>query len=340
VYLTVKFTLAGVQVTQHTDQGEQLLIDPNNTKGLIATPGAYYWFSLDSQNQVLRAGIGEARAETAIYSFSFEKSEETKKWLEDIKEVRWISGSGHTTRILRDPITRNVALYVRGTDQLTMNDVARGTYMPSANLDTINQKLYGCISGKSFILNDQDFPEFSQAIEYNLATPGCWGHEKIKSKSSDFGNPLETYLRITLNENNGESPGVPYVMEIWPVGHFSPIHNHAGANAVIRVLHGSIHVTLFNFLGGEPIGTADFSQGDVTWISTTLNQVHQLHNLESNTDTCITIQCYMYDENDSSHYDYFDYLDTDGAKQKFEPDSDMDFVQFKETVRAEWQARR
>ena len=144
-------------------------------------------------------------------------------------------------------------------------------------------------------------------------------------------------MRITLGENNGESPGIPYVMEIWPVGHYSPIHNHAGASAIIRVLHGSIHVKLFPFLSGdqlEPFGEADFKQDEITWISPSLNQIHQLKN--TGTSTCITIQCYMYKQNNTSHYDYFDYLDADGKTQQYEPDSDMEFLAFKALMRKEY----
>jgi hypothetical protein len=147
-------------------------------------------------------------------------------------------------------------------------------------------------------------------------------------------------LRITLGENNGESPGIPYVMEIWPSNHFSPIHSHANASAIIRVLHGSIHVRLYPFLcaekdGVEPFGTSDFNKNEITWISPTLNQTHQLIN-KNEKQTCITIQCYMYEDENNKHYDYFDFLDEEGNKQQYEPDSDMDFISFKELMRKEW----
>jgi hypothetical protein len=48
----------------------------------------------------------------------------------------------------------------------------------------------------------------------------------------------------------------------------------------------------------------------------------------------------MYDEKDDAHYDYFDYLDNEGVVQQYEPDSDMDFVEFKEVIREEWEERR
>ena len=62
-------------------------------------------------------------------------------------------------------------------------------------------------------------------------------------------------------------------------------------------------------------------------------------NLDTNKSTCITIQCYMYDENNNVHYDYFDYIDDNGNKQQYEPDSDMDFVSFKELIKNEWMGK-
>ena len=317
------------------------LVDPTNTKGTVKQTGAYYWFSLDAQNQRLYAGIGEARKETVIYSYQWPWTHERKLFFESLVSVT--VENAHVRHILRDPITRSVPLSVKATDELTMDMIASGAYMPKANLSIVAQKLYDCIAGKQFTLNTPDFPEFSQAIEHSIRTPGKWCYERLKQKATEFNkdkpNEKETYLRITLGENNGESPGIPYVMEIWPVGHYSPIHNHAGASAIIRVLHGSIHVSLFPFLSGdqlEPFGKADFKQEDITWISPSLNQIHQLKNLETNKDTCITIQCYMYKQKNITHYDYFDYLDDNKQIMQYEPDSDMDFVKFKELIRLEW----
>ena len=151
-------------------------------------------------------------------------------------------------------------------------------------------------NGNNFVLNDTDFPDFSKAIEYSIATPGLWWYEKLKDKSTEFNkddpNILETYLRITLSENNGESPGIPYVMEIWPVGHYSPIHNHGGSSAVVRVLNGKINVKLYPFLcyddkdGVEPFKEVQVIKDEITWISPTLNQIHQLHNFPNQNRPC------------------------------------------------------
>jgi len=344
--INMRFTSKSVIV--HMEPSNEPLVDPRNARGIVKQAGAYYWVSLDSQNQRLYAGIGEARTENAIYTYEFAKGdtwEENKLFLESLTTV--VADNLTFTNLLRDPITSSVPLVVKDTDHLTMNHIAAGIHMPKANLSHTSQKLYDCITGKNFVLNTKEFPDFTKAIEYSINTPGMWCYERLREKATEFNKDKpdykETYLRITLGENNGESPGIPYVMEIWPVGHYSPIHNHGSSSAVIRVLNGSINVSLFPFLSPdvvEPFAKVDFKKNHITWISPTLNQVHQLKNLEGNKDTCITIQCYMYENHDTAHYDYFDYLDADGKTQQYEPDSDMGFLEFKKTMKAEWKGRR
>jgi len=319
------------------------------TGGQTYKSGAYYWFSIDSQNQVLYAGIGEARIENICFSYVFGSNDKQTRELNKMFMESLVCISLHDTlsplRLLKNPITTSVPMLVKGINEITMDDVANNRVVPSTSLSPAAQQLYGCIAGERFTLDTSDFPDFAKAIEYSIRTEGMWCNTRLKQKATEFGNdpqPLETYLRITLGQNNGESPGIPYVMEIWPVGHYSPIHNHSSANAVIRVLHGTIHVSLYPYLCDDPTGSvpsfaiADFQQGDITWISATLNQVHQLKNLETSETACITIQCYMYDDDDSKHYDYFDYLGDENAKKQYEPDSDMDFVEFKNLMRREW----
>jgi hypothetical protein len=351
--LKFEFTVSSVKL-ERIATGESYA-DSSNTKGLTSKNGAYYWFSIDSQNQRFYAGIGEARIETGIYQYEFPRKDEktptnwenSKDFLESLVTIQVSSESTSLKprKLLRDPIRRKVAMVIKDTEELTMSEIANGNFLPKATLPPVSQQLYECIAGNKFTLNDPDFPDFTRAIEFSIATPGKWCYERLKAKANEFSktkpNPKETYLRITLGENNGDSPGIPYVMEIWPIGHYSPIHNHAGANAIIRVLNGTINVKVFPFLcndseGVEPFAKVDFKKDDITWISATLNQTHQLMNLETCKDTCITIQCYMYDDNNNTHYDYFDYIDADGKKQQYEPDSDMDFVEFKKIIQNEW----
>ena len=340
--LGIEFIEHKVRVFIVSSSEPKELIDKENTRGLINKSGAYYWFSLDTHNKTLYGGVGEPRLDTVIYKYTFK--EDVLSFLESLTLVEFATDTVKPLRLLRDPITSDVPLRVKDTDDLTMRDIASGAFLPKANLSPMAQKLYDCIVGKNFLLNDQEFPNFSDAIKQSINNPNGWCYKRLAEKATEFSKeprPLETYLRITMGQNSGESPGVPYVMEIWPVGHYSPIHSHSAANAVIRVLHSSSQVELFPFLcdqkdSVEPFATENFMKDEVTWISPTLNQTHRLTNLAANTEPCITIQCYMYNEDDDAHYDYFDYLGDNGVKHQYMPDSDMDFIAFKELMREEW----
>jgi hypothetical protein len=331
--------------------GAVLKVLSGTNTGLIPNSNADYWLSLDSHNFYLRYGIGEARMETQTFDFQFFNEKENpdpkakkamRDFLESITDIQFEPREGiKPLKLLRDPIVLPVPLCIKDTDALTMMDIAQNKFLPKANLSPIAQKLYDNIAGANFMVNTPDFPQFTQAVEYSIATEGCWCYNTLDKKSEEFGtkNPKKTYLRITLGENSGESPGVPYVMEIWPPGHYSPIHNHAGANAIIKVLHGAISVKLFRFLDAtQGYAVKTFSEGDITWISPDLNQIHQLKNLDNNIETCITIQCYMYDVEDKTHYDYFDYLGENEVIEHFDPDSDADFATFKKIIQDEWNA--
>jgi len=243
--------------------------------------------------------------------------------------------------VFRDPVVIEPPVRIVPSDAMSMDDAATAAVTVPAGLNPACQQLYGNVSGEKFVLNTDDFPEFTEAVERSIKTPTMWCYEELRRKESEFGapDPLGTYLRITLGQNMGNSPGVPYVMEIWPVGHYSPIHNHSDANAIIRVLHGTITVKLFSMLSfahDTPFAITEFTEGEVTYLSPDLNQTHQLVNNDKSR-SCITIQCYQYDGTDKQHYEYFDYLDTaNKVVGHFYPASDMDFVEFKKTMKKEW----
>ena len=258
----------------------------NTGKGLVADPRAYFWFSLDAQNGRLRGGVGEARAETAVYECKLPavtdaERRESKAFLESLTGFADFNGAA-PLRLLRDPVGRPLPLRV--SPSVSLDAIAGGLHLPASHLAPVARQMFDCVAGCQ--LDTDDFPEFSQAIAASIA--GGWCRKRLAEKADEFSktdpNPAETYLRITLGENAGESPGVPYVLEIWPAGHFSPTHSHANAEAIIKVLHGVIEVQLYPYLGPRavPFATADFTAGDVLWISPTLNQVHRLTNRGTN----------------------------------------------------------
>jgi hypothetical protein len=333
--------------------GEEITLDQeqNNystsvtTIGIDPDPTCQYWFSLDPASATLRYGKGEMRLATLLVECRYtEAGQGNTGEYEWVKEIEQAAISVQPVELLawRDPVTIEPPVAVVATDEITMDMAATYAALSPGELSLPGQALYSNVSGKMFTLNTPDFPCFTDAIEYSIRTPGCWCHTILEEKACEFGecNPLATYLRITMGVNQGNSPGIPYVVEIWPPGHFSPIHNHAYADAIIRVLHGEITVNLYPMLSKDhttPFATKTFTPDQVTWLSPDMNQTHQLKNANLAGPTCITIQCYQYGEENNSHYECFDYLDSKTGKIKqFIPNSDADFIWFKEKMRQEW----
>lgn len=316
--------------------------------GLDQDPKCKYWFSIDSHNRWIRYGKGEMRkntmlAECVLPAIPKPPAMDPFAWLKDVRSVHFDSQIVTAEYIWRDPVVIDPPLVVLPTEDITMDQVAANIATVPANLTAVCQQLYNNVSGKNFQLNTPEFPNFVDAIEESIRNPDLWCYKRLAEKRGELGDSAdETYLRITMGLNQGDSPGIPYVIEIWPAGHYSPIHNHAESDAVIRVLHGTIHVSLYPMLSKyhmEPFMQTDFREGEVTWISPLLNQTHQLKNISDR--SCITIQCYMYAEDNTVHYDYFDYLDAtkggDTDIKQFTPDSDMSFLDFKVLMKSEWQ---
>lgn len=126
------------------------------------------------------------------------------------------------------------------------------------------QRLYSYVAGSDIELMSDDIA----AINHCLDTEGCALHEKLINKSMiSYGIPNSnmTYLRITIGCDIGDSPGVPFVLELWPKYHYSPIHTHGDAVAVIKILHGNLTSNYYNPLPRD--------RGE-NWLPEPINQVH------------------------------------------------------------------
>lgn len=65
----IQWTADRVEVTEVPQNAREE--DPACRTGLSTHSGAFYWISVDAQNQRLSMGVGEPRAETTIYRVSF-----------------------------------------------------------------------------------------------------------------------------------------------------------------------------------------------------------------------------------------------------------------------------
>lgn len=243
----------------------------------------------------------------------------------------------------KDPFVCNWSPLVLDSSKINLFDIDNNKYTLSASLPPACLELCSNITAPNVELDWSAIPEkykLSDAIRHSLKGPNGTLYKKLKSKSDEFAGFKQTYLRVTLGNNYGTSPGVPYVLEIWPSGHGSPIHNHGNAYAVIKVLYGGLTIKIFNKHVDRPdalpLKTFDVKKGDITWISPNWFQTHQL--LNNTNDFCATVQCYQYGANDFTHWPYFDYVASTEVIDEFLPEGDYSFHEMHEIVMKEFKA--
>jgi len=306
--------------------------DPKHLLDNVAQP---YWMSLDTINQCLRYGKGEMLSQLVLREHTWADSE--IEFSKDIQDIRIAGTQIDRMRIMNVPVTLSPSPYIIPSSQVTMEIIANNSASVIDSLPPACKRLYASVSGPGINLAPLDFPEFAQAIQHSIVTPGALCHQKLREKMQK--NPEFGYLRVTLESNAGDSPGQPYVLEIWPAGHRSPIHRHGNACAVIKVLHGQIKISWFSALSpqiSEPWGSTIAHAGDITFLTPDYYQTHQLLNPSPKGGSfCATIQCYRYPDDDSEHYSDFDFIE-DGKVVHHPPVPDWTYLDFKKAIQKEW----
>ena len=309
-----------------------------------------YWLSIDKNNNLIRFGKGEMVAELSELEFNYAHLlEEGKMGWVSLLESFSIAGSfseeelEHIRPLYRRlPVTTSAPPIIVEHDQINLGQIDNNDATVVNNLSTECAHLYNNVAGRNLTLNTPDFPDFSDAINWSIMTEGAVCYTRLLEKAAGLSEDRkkQCYLRITIGENLGDSPGAPYVLEIWPGQHYSPVHRHAECNAIIKVLHGSLSCRWFKSLQFEenkPYQQAVLSSGQVTWLEPGQFQTHQLYNHNITGNMCATIQCYKYSKIDFEHYEYFDYLNEETKEVcQFTPKSDWRYSDFKEQIRAEW----
>lgn len=210
-------------------------------------------------------------------------------------------------------------------------------FVTYAELPMEGQILYSKVGGPNVKLSD----EHIKGIQYSLDNKGCCLHEILNEK--DLHKPGFGYIRVTFPRKFGNSPGHPYVLEIWPKLHSSPIHNHGNTVAVIKVLHGTIKSEYFNPLAFESYETEQIrsimsvtlKKGEITWMTPDIYQTHRLIN-ENPDEATITIQAYSHLDSELFLDEKFNYLESnfpaDPHLKPFYPELDLYYDDLINTV--------
>ena len=148
----------------------------------------------------------------------------------------------------KNPFTCYWSPVVLDSSKNTLFELDDNNYTFSASLPSVCRELYQNLIQEGVSI---DWPprleqyKLSDAIRHSLEKGVL--HKRIEEKARELGaySPKKTYLRVTLGMDRGISLGIPYVLEIWPKDHSSPIHNHGNAYAIIKVLFGGLTIHVY-----------------------------------------------------------------------------------------------
>ena len=240
------------------------------------------------------------------------------------------------------PLAGNLPPLVKDSSTVTLFDLDRGEYTFSDDLPTACQELYNILKGCDLEYPEDPIIKLSDAMRYSIETKGKFLNDIIEHKKGEFGSDDQVYIRVTLGPDTLTGPGIPFVLEIWPRGKRSPIHDHGGSCAVIKVLFGRIQISIYNKATNpacpmNPSLTFDAKHGDFTWIDENWYQSHELRNTTN--DFCATIQSYRYRDDDDIQWPGFDYIgkqDSCADQEIFYPNSDTTFITMRKKVLKEY----
>ena len=349
--LTISPDLIELILAYESGIGDRLTLIPERDFFAVASNQPWYWLSLDAYNKLLKYGRGEAAEKNTAYCFDFSDTSQgptlpstfpgveggVRKSLaaELLSSIKYWFATGpiYIRKECLDTMVIPQPKLIIDSRHTTLEILSATEYIPIQQLPVELGELYGSVGGENITLEDPNF-RFAEAIHASVITVGGWCYEKLKQKCRGH-DPRANYLRITLGKNKGTSPGIPYVMEIWPPHCYSSIHKHSNTYAIIKVLANQVHVDMFSELSvcnQEAYDSVDLIQGQVTYITPNLHQIHKITNQTA--ETSVTLQCYRYPNNDHRHYEYFDFI-RDGEIKNFTPNSDSDFLKFKKIIMSE-----
>lgn len=297
-----------------------------------------YWFSYDRDRLVIKYGKGYIMEQTTLLEHDFLKGatdpnavRRDLQYLFSPTTRRRVQlydghvGSGIVSQSMIDiegmvdfdklPFVSNWSPFIMDSSKVNLFVLDKNDYTFSANLPRACLQLYSLVTAPNVDIDwslpsARDNYPLSNAIRHSIVTPGAILHEKLKAIEVKYGSKSKTFLKVTMEQNHGNSLFYPVVMEIWPAKHGSPIHNHGNSCAIIRVIHGGLTIRFYNkqtdSISDTPLSSIDVKKGDCTWISPNWYQTHKLWNHSE--DFCATLQCYQYGEKDLTHWPYFDYV--------------------------------
>jgi hypothetical protein len=166
------------------------------------TKKATYWISVDRSNARIRYGQHLVNNSMTFMEIQFVK--EKAAWMDNLvsTEVEQ-DGSPISNKDIvfkPQPVTVDLPPVVIPESEMTLEILESLSAMTFANLPKACQKLYHNISGAKITARPSSFPQLPEAIDESCRDEKKYCGNILKGKDT-FGDPLETYLRITIGDN-------------------------------------------------------------------------------------------------------------------------------------------
>lgn len=86
-------------------------------------------------------------------------------------------------------------------------------------------------------------------------------------------------LEHQLHEKHAGDFGSPVVLEIWPAGHYSPIHSHGTTTGIVYCLTGQLDVMAYDSLDwdAKKLALVTLTAGQCAWLNDTHFAVHKVY---------------------------------------------------------------
>jgi hypothetical protein len=165
-----------------------------------------------------------------------------------------------------------------------------------------------------------------EAIRVSLNSPNGALRKLLDTKASRDGvsDPKSTYIRVDCFGKRIQSP---CLLEIWPGGHHSPIHEHASSTGLMKGVFGRVDIMLYEGLSANPkqIALLAMTPERCSWMSPDHYQAHKVYCPMDEHDFAATF--HLYTDTQSDVFKYRDEREPHNIAE-FVTESDISWGQF------------
>ncbi|KAI1979557.1 Cysteine dioxygenase [Ophidiomyces ophidiicola] len=178
--------------------------------------------------------------------------------------------------------------------------VVNNSKRPSDEFHKLVQELSDILGPSSGLDSDDVDPmDIQQLMEGYISDPKEWMHYAL-------ADPSRAYTRNLVDEGNGKSN---LLILVWNPGKSSPIHDHANAHCVMKILKGNLKETLHAWPDEDQVANGEagpmkvtrertYSENQVTYMSDQLG----LHRITNPDPEDYAISLHLYTPPNAAHF--------------------------------------